>query len=85
MSRTHGLDFVAVKLNDHRLKPGGVPDSWGWVCSCEVERPPAEGWEDEKVADDSLLTSRRDPLLPIGGQTEWFSTGEPTVGDPSAY
>jgi len=37
--------FVAVKLRNNRLKPGGVQEvSEGVVCSCEVEGPPAKAW-----------------------------------------
>jgi len=42
VSRARGFTVVAVKLKDHRLKPGGVPGSWVHRCSGEIERPPAE-------------------------------------------
>jgi len=34
--------FLVLKLNDHRLKPGGVPTCSSAVSSFEVEVPPAK-------------------------------------------
>ena len=34
--------WLAKKLKDHRLKPGGVRAADGEVVSCEIEEPPAK-------------------------------------------
>jgi hypothetical protein len=43
--KLEGQLLVAMKLKNHRLKPGGVAEASGAVVgSCEVEGPPAKAW-----------------------------------------